>query len=254
MRVSTNKLQNAIYDIFGKEQNIWNLSNLPDIALLKKKFYRRAMSCHPDRSQIVGRTSSQLTEEFKSINASYGLLQGLINDREVSETNFSSAATSYSRESEQDNKTNSRKYKKGESKTFWNNIGLPSHKLRFCQFLFYRGLIDWKTIIDALVWQSDVRPKVGKIAVNLGFLTAEDVVTILNNRNVGDKFCQSAINQGKLSHYQSSVIMGSQKRYDAPVGRFFIEMELFSVEEIDKALDDMKLHNHQFSVFNLVKV
>ena len=40
---------------------------------------------------------------------------------------------------------------------------IPDRPLRFGQFLYYAGLIDWHTMIDAITWQLNVRPKIGEI-------------------------------------------------------------------------------------------
>ncbi len=125
---------------------------------------------------------------------------------------------------------------------FWHG-DIPGIKLRFVQFLYYKGLIDWQTMIDALVWQKRTRPRVGEIGMYFKFLHPQHIGHILQSRQHGEKFCEVASRIEMLSPFQCSAILGKQIKFQRPIGMYFIEQSIFSRMKLEGLLSEFFEHN-----------
>lgn len=70
--------------------------------------------------------------------------------------------------------------------------GLPKRKLRFGEYLFYSGKINWQTFMDALVYQCQVRPMIGqpfgKYFIDKGIMSASELQKNLTNFHYHNMF------------------------------------------------------------------
>lgn len=120
---------------------------------------------------------------------------------------------------------------------------LPRRKLLFGHFLYYSGLIDWRTIIKALVWQRSKRPRLGEIGYRKGWLSEHDVRHILRNRNILEPFGRSAVKLKKLNNRQVRAMIEEQKKLQRKFGEFFLEHKIFTQEQMIRLLVKHKAHN-----------
>ena len=125
---------------------------------------------------------------------------------------------------------------------------VPNRKLLFGHFLYYSGLINWRTIVKALAWQKNNRPRVGELGKRVGWLTVTDVEKIIRNRKGMESFGQSALHQRLLNPKQLESLIAQQKRLQRKFGEFFIAHKIFSPEQMESLAQECKRHNHQFSV------
>ncbi|MBU4117172.1 MAG: J domain-containing protein [Proteobacteria bacterium] len=140
----------------------------------------------------------------------------------------------------------------GQPSVFWDTESLyqgplPNRRLLLGHFLYYSGLINWRTIIQALIWQRTERPRLGEIGQRFGLLNEADVVHILRNRPILQPFGQTAMDLGLLSQPQLQMLVAHQKRLQKKFGEFFLEKELLEPSELRALLHQYQEHNARIS-------
>jgi len=135
---------------------------------------------------------------------------------------------------------------------FWDTESLyqgplPNRRLLLGHFLYYSGLINWRTIIQALTWQRTERPRLGEIGQRFGLLSEADVVQILRNRPILQPFGQTALELGLLSQPQLQMLVAHQKRLQKKFGEFFLEKRLLHPHELRALLQQYQEHNDRIS-------
>ena len=120
---------------------------------------------------------------------------------------------------------------------------VPPIRMRLGNFLYYSGLIDWMTIVKALIWQRSQRPRVGELARQLGWLTDGEIREVLANRELMEKFGASAVRRQNLTEKQLKALVGYQKVLQKKLGAFFLEQHLFTVAELDELVRRQRAHN-----------
>ena len=101
--------------------------------------------------------------------------------------------------------------RKSPSDRFYSG-NVPKRELLIGQFLYYSGLISWKTLFDAVCWQRKQRPAIGKIALDWGILSPDNIKRILTERNYKEQFGDYALRNGLISHFKHLAIVGRQKK------------------------------------------
>jgi len=135
---------------------------------------------------------------------------------------------------------------------FWDTESLyqgqvPNRRLLLGHFLYYSGLINWRTIIQALIWQRTERPRLGEIGQRFGLLNDADVVQILRNRPSLQPFGQTAMDLGLLSQPQLQMLVAHQKRLQKKFGEFFLEKRILEPNELRILLQQYQEHNANIS-------
>ncbi|HPO50410.1 MAG TPA: DnaJ domain-containing protein [Spirochaetota bacterium] len=232
---------------------------------IKIAFRKKAKLCHPDMANLTGINENTLNEKFKLINESYKFLLSIINENEkifdvINKENLKSKFQNTSANFNQKNQNKKTypppkkngdfscgdKYKRYKTGTFYYSGAIPQRKLRFSEFLFYSGKIDWHTMITSIVRQFQVRPRFGEIGAEFNFFGIDDICYILKNTRIGEKFGEAAIRLNLIDLYKSNVILGKQKNYNYPIGKFFIENGILNEHKLSLALEDLKKHNFTF--------
>lgn len=125
---------------------------------------------------------------------------------------------------------------------------LPNRKLLFGHFLYYSGLINWRTIVKALAWQKNNRPRVGELGKRVGWLTDSDVEQIIKQRRGMESFGQSAVHHQFLNSQQLKALIDQQKRLQRRLGEFFIAHKIFSPDQMESLALECRRHNDQYSL------
>lgn len=136
----------------------------------------------------------------------------------------------------------------GKSQFNWQTDSLykgpiPQRKLLFGHFLYYSGLINWKNIVQALVWQRNQRPRIGEIACRFGWLTEKEVFYILKNRAFMRPFGKAALDLGLLTKGQLKIIVLHQKRLQKKIGNYFTEKNILTRAQLRELVDKYHAHN-----------
>jgi hypothetical protein len=111
------------------------------------------------------------------------------------------------------------------------------------QYLYYSGLISWQTLIEAICWQRRQRPQIGQIAIAWGLISSQDVIRILTDRTLSEKFGECALRIGYISNFQQTALVGKQRQLQRPLGEYFITGGILSATDIIKIANKQQLHN-----------
>lgn len=125
---------------------------------------------------------------------------------------------------------------------------IPKRKLLIGQFLYYSGLISWQTLFDAVYWQRKQRPVIGKIALDWGILTSDEIHRILTERSYKDNFGEYALRNRFITYFEFMAIIGKQKKLQPLIGKYFIQQGILGTNDIKKMT--VSLNNHNIKVVN----
>jgi hypothetical protein len=249
---------------------------------LKTTYRRRALETHPDRARAVGRSESELAREFKKVGEAYRVLSALCAGPlpppaaprahpaaphaharpAASRARPRPAAAPRSRPSSPPPPSRPPSAREparaAQADTPAARVrvavrpeDLPRRRLRFAEYLYYSGRVPWTAFVEAIAWQRGQRPAVGRIAIDWGFLTAEDVAQILERRRVaaaqGVPFGEFAVRLGYLTSFQLLALLGRQLRLQRRIGEFFVERGYLERDEIDELRRRIVRHNARWN-------
>lgn len=204
---------------------------------LKSAYRKRAFETHPDRANALGKSEAEMNRRFREVILAYEVLTPAIKgDRKI----VLSDEIGIQR---QDRGTTPRgQRKQGVADHFYHDA-LPKQELLIGQFLYYSGLISWRTLIEAILWQRKQRPPIGQIARHWRLLSSHDVQRILIERSHREKFGEYALRKGYITPFQLMALIGKQRRLQRPIGEYFIQGGLLSLAEMDKMIEMAWRHN-----------
>ncbi len=131
----------------------------------------------------------------------------------------------------------------GNGTRFRYKGGLPRRRLLLGHYLYYSGMINWRTIIRALVWQRNNRPRIGEIGQQLGWLKRDDIKRIMAARNTMEPFGRVAVKLGLLNEPQVNDLLRRQQLQQRRFGEYFVSAGIFSRREMEGFVAGLKGHN-----------
>jgi hypothetical protein len=124
---------------------------------------------------------------------------------------------------------------------------MPRRRIRLAEFLYYSGRISWAAMVEAISWQRQQRPAVGRIAVEFGFLTPVEVMEVIERRRRAGAsdvpFGEFALRIGMITQFERLAMVGRQTRLQRPIGQFFVERGLIVEPEFDELRRQIVRHN-----------
>ncbi len=123
---------------------------------------------------------------------------------------------------------------------------LPARPLLFGHFLYYSGLVSWQSLIKALVWQRSNRPRLGEIGRRFGWLTSEDIVSLLRTPD-GKPFGEKAVDKGLLTEGQLKTVLAFQRSQQGRIGEYFVGKRIFGKARLEEILGHYHAHNYRQS-------
>ncbi len=280
--VAEKELYRACQIIFGLEASISRefLEYLQPSGI-KSAYRKKALETHPDRVIHCDELTRKKSEDlFRTIQQAYENLNSYIkarergfcfsarinnnssnNDLRKKEWRFSSkqkydghfskagaGGTDYKETKSGNNSSgrNGQKIIKPQPTEKLYHGPIPSCRLLFGRFLYYSGVIRWRTIIDALVWQTSKRPRLGEIGCRFGWLSEDDTLMILKNRNREHPFGRSAVELGLLTEDQLNAILLQQKFTQKKIGTFFVQNGMLSPDSLNEQIINHRKHNSRF--------
>ena len=269
-QTTSSELFEACETIFGPEVNvsIEFLEYLQPIGI-KTAYRKRALETHPDRAKALGSFARDLNTKFIDVQQAYEKLLLFVeanNGGTVSASSFndfqtrqepsyqSSEKSSYTssyqntwqhkgrqKKSPHDTKYTSKKHKSHPDHFYTGSF--PDGSLMIGQFLYYSGLISWRTLIEAICWQRRQRPQIGQIAIAWGLISSRDVIRILTVRTLSEKFGECALRAGYISNFELLALVGKQRKLQRPLGEYFITSGILSATDIMNMANKQQLHN-----------
>ncbi len=232
------------------------------ISGVKSAFRKRAMETHPDRQIAENRLPYQNgAVSFHTVYEAYTRLMGFLEDKE-SDKNFADrpetmVAGTVPPSPAHDRPRSSpwttikpmdlaghkrRDGRFANTETYYNGP-LPHRHLLFGHFLYFSGLINWRTITKILTWQRIGRPRIGELGHRLGIFDQQDIATILHYKQPGSPFGETAVGLGMLSKYQLRVLIIQQQQRQKRFGTILLENNLIEAHQLRELLNRFDQHN-----------
>jgi hypothetical protein len=257
MQTTSSELFQACETIFGPDVKVSDdfLEYLQPVGI-KTAYRKRAFETHPDRAKALGAFARDLNAEFINVREAYERLLSFVktksgsNESDMLFNGLGPQQPSYQntrphkggQKKNHNNPKHTNKRQKSHPDHFYTG-SLPKGNLMFGQFLYYSGLISWRTLIEAICWQRRQRPLIGQIATAWGIISSQDVIRILTVRKFDEKFGECALRIGYISSFELFALVGKQKRLQHPFGEYFIESGILSSTDIMSMAQKHQLHN-----------
>lgn len=254
------ELFDACRILFGTDLNITrDFLEYLQASGLKSAYRKKALETHPDRIAAMGASKHnhdsnlfiQVQEAYEDLTAYLDARQnGLI----IKPTPDPATRWQYQNNKNHRNgdppKSGYRqtKAKNNIESADWNidslfNGPLPEREMRLGHFLYYSGLITWRQIFQALVWQRSNRPRLGELGQRFGWLDHSDILNVLHSRTASNPFGKTAVELGLLTEQQLQTLVWRQKGLQRKIGEYFIENNILSAEDIIRLIRQHQQHN-----------
>lgn len=199
----------------------------------KAAFRKKAKETHPDLSPASDPDDQQRrSETFRELKSANDLICAFLQQRGESPPPSSSGASG------------SRPGRGYSTESFFRGR-VPSRPLEFGRYLYYRGLIPYPALIEAIAWQRGQRPAIGHIARRWGWLNESQIRQILRHPGLPDRFGSTAVSLGLLKPFQVQTLLFYQRSQQQRIGRFFIERNFLSESQLSQLLADCQVHNRR---------
>lgn len=248
-RFHENEVFSACRTLFGPEVNL----SLDFLGYLqpggvKAAFRERAKQNHPDLfAGHAPEVQYRQSELFRQVREAFDLMQAFIKHRDEEQGRCAHRAFSGSRaQAWARPKRPSRRPAGGH---FFRDA-VPARRLEFGSYLYYRGLISYQSLIDALVWQRRQRPVLGDIARRWSWLSEADILAICRDRGGYGRFGEKAVRLGLLGQAQVQTLLFFQRSRQQKIGRYFIEAGLLSELQIERLAAECHQHNVHVAGFS----
>ncbi len=223
--------------LFGSEISV-NRDFLFYIELqgVKGAFRRKALMTHPDRFILPGINNNSASDFIEAAEA-YKQLVNFIDSREKN---------GYLSSSLRRNSTHSQRsdmpHGKGVHRDRYYSGSMPRRPLLFAEYLYYSGIITWSSLIQAVVWQRQLRPHFGKIACGWRYLSEKQIQVIIKNKKISEKIGCAAVRMNFLNQFQVYVILRHQMNSQRPIGNYFVDTGVFTEERLCELLSRFRYH------------
>jgi len=246
-------LQRACQVLFGQDlvvdqQFLLKLDN----SHLKQAYRKRALATHPDRfadqeqsvQAVYARQFREASEAYQKLarhlalrtgaNRNHGIFAGF-DLRSVKKTTREKTVWTPSDG-------------KAPNGCIYDPNKVPHWSVRTGEYLYFSGVVNWKTLIAALVWQRQQREALGEIARRWGWLSENEVFSLLAERKKGERLGDILLRRGLVNPFQLNMLLRHQEKNQKRLGRYFIEHDLFSEPELIRYLEDLKRHNRKWDI------
>ncbi|MFO7985846.1 MAG: J domain-containing protein [Desulfatiglandaceae bacterium] len=208
---------------------------------LKAAYRKKVLETHPDRASTIGEDRHKMTERFLEATLAYNNLLPIIKSNGAVLLHNPAGMK----------KRPQRRYERkpdhaAPADHFYTGV-LPKKNLMIGQFLYYSGMISWKTLIEAIVWQRGQRPLIGQLAVKWRKLSVREIQIILMHRRLGEKFGECAIRSGYLTRFEVLALLGGQSRRQQPLGEYFLRHNILGPGDLAHMLRQQQMHNRRIS-------
>ena len=211
---------------------------------LKNAYRNRVWECHPDAC-FEDKGQSRRTELFRRSVEAYNLLHDYLKTRKAV-VPFS--APQPKAKTVKPVMPKIEVFEKNDSEQYYEGP-MPVMELKIGLFLYYKGIISYQALVRAIMWQRDQRPPLGDFARQWGWLTEEDVTSILKATHIVGSFGERAVALGLLTESQLNIILLHQRSMQKHIGRYFVTHSIFSEMTLKFHLRELAQHNRQVREF-----
>jgi curved DNA-binding protein CbpA len=211
---------------------------------LKSAYRKKAKETHPDlfshHEPHVQRTQAS---RFRDVVRAYDIVRQFVKLREDGLWRAPRRMRARrSSERRQHGRSNTHAYEHARGRTAPQRT-IPLRPLQIGHYLYYRGLIPYRALIDAVVWQRKQRPVIGDLAVRWGWLDASGIERIIRATNGMDRFGERAVGLGLLTAFQVKTLLFFQHSQQERLGRYFVKKRLLTEKMVEDLVRDLREHN-----------
>lgn len=210
---------------------------------VKAAYWKRAKEVHPDRAGSLGLKASVLNDQFSTLTSAYETLYAAIGDG----ADFlpdNTPEPPQARQSQRGFDFRKRPVSVRKEKFDHYYTGrFPARPLLIGQFLYYSRVVSWGMLIAAIQWQRRNRPLIGQIALDWKMLTRADIVRIIRNKRIPEKFGESAVRLGYINNSNLLALLGRQRKIQKPFGFYFVSQGIMCPDDLARYLVRQRLHN-----------
>jgi len=240
-----NEIFAACRVLFGPDIHLSNeFLNYLQASGARSAYRRRAKEIHPDlvadANELVRKEHSRL---FRQLAEAFDLVTGFLESRAVSRCT-PAAAESETREQRPRSQRENRN-RDDRSGYFYFRGGVPARPMQIGLYLYYSGAVSYRELMEALLWQRRQRPCIGNIARHLGWLTTDDVQSILRCTQLG-RFGDRAVAMELLSPLRVQALLNFQRHLQQRLGEFFLERKILTVATLERLAAELTEHNRRF--------
>jgi hypothetical protein len=229
---------------------------------LKSAYRQQALQTHPDRAASIGEDQGAMTSRFRLVQSAYETLKPYVMDRKplpplpqafrsepfIHPASRPTAAPRPAAAARPTVRPPAAPPASAAAKTdFFFQGSLPRTRLRLGQFLYYRRKISWWTLVRAMVWQQTNRPRLGDLAQEQGWLELRDEEVIRGTRSGQELWGEAAVRCGLLTEPQLRQLLEQQRRWQMPIGRYFVDHQHLSEPELFRLLVEQRRHNYMMA-------
>lgn len=212
----------------------------------KSAYRQRAKEVHPDL--VVGEDDGlrqEHTQMFRQLAEAFEIVTGFLDHRVIYKAKSPSPAPQKQSPPEQQKA----KPHKREDRSGYYRGGIPARPMEVGLYLYYRGAVTYRELMAALLWQRKQRPSVGSIAKRWGWLSSDEIQTVLRAPQLG-RFGSRAVDMDLLTPFQVQTLLYFQRCRQKRLGDYFVEQEILSPEKMDQLVTEMQEHNRRFRTRN----
>lgn len=208
---------------------------------IKSAYRKRALMTHPDRLLHLAEEARQrVADRFIETTWAYRKLLEFISRRDR-RARLYVTATNRTRPKMRPMHPEPRGARRPRGN--YHRGPMPSRHLPLGQFLFYAGEISWESLIKAIVWQRNQRPRMGDIAKKWGWLREPEIIYALKRRKLGEPIGEALVRHKLLSGAQLEVLVRTQRRMQKPFGDYFLLNGHLTRNQLNSLLRKLALHN-----------
>jgi hypothetical protein len=239
----------ACQTLFGSEANIGRgfLFYLQPEGL-KSAYRKKAKETHPDffasESPNIQKEQASL---FRDIVDAYDVVNRYFKLREKGlHASSPLHAVNCPRERKRQSRDPDTRGFKSESAGSFVRKPLPLRSLQIGQYLYYRGFITYRALIDAVVWQRQQRQVIGDIALRWGWLDNAAIERIIRARDLRGRFGEKALGLDLLTSFQVKVLLYFQRSRQERLGTYFVRHGIMQSETLEQLVRQLHEHNSRF--------
>jgi len=216
---SLKKSYKILFNFSLNNNNVYKDLYLLKVSDIKIAYRKKSKLVHPD--SYLKRKNESLPYDFNDLNIAYKML------------------IDYKQ------KTNSYIKKYSNTINTDKNMVLPNRKLKFGEFLYHLKKVSWDNLLNIIVCQQNARDKIGNIGVEFMYLRKNDILSIIKNKSVGEKFGETAVRLKYFTNRQLDLLLFAQKKRVIPIGKYFVNMNYINTDELNIFLKLHKKHNEK---------
>ncbi|MCX8083516.1 MAG: J domain-containing protein [Calditerrivibrio sp.] len=123
---------------------------------------------------------------------------------------------------------------------------IPKRNLKFSEFLYYHGVIDWDLYIKSINWQRRQRDRIGEIALRWRYLDEEGLYFVLQSKKPTQLTGEIMLKYSIVTPFQLKSLLFQQRKEQPKIGEFFLINKVLTPKDLNYFLGLHQAHNEKY--------